>query len=482
MGRTTARSLARLLIISVVASATIIALTGPSWAAGGTQAAAELAFSQRINSSRDRSGLGPLTVNLALTRVARAWSDRMAADGKISHNPQIATQVAGDWTRLGENVGFSSRSGTTTAEFVDRLHVAFMESPGHRANIMGDYNQVGIGVVMAGDTMWVTVNFMKADTVVSNRTVYEAGAVASRVFATAGRAGRRAEYAVVTASNQASYAMGAAVLAGRSGPILYTHPANRWDPSPVLHPRTRTEIDRVLGGRGLVYVVGGLSNVSASAVRELVNDGYTVRRLNGSSTAETLVEVAHETVRRHGNTGRVVIGQAGDWGNTVAAAVWAANSRTPFLVTGRYSVPPSVKSFLSYRAPSRRWVIGPRTSVSVPVQRALKASRIAGENRVVVSVNVAKRLWNRTTASDGDRWAPTPGYQRFGWAYTMAHAPWSAAFGGPALLMGDGFVPPTVSAYLSQLDYGYRAQGTVRAASPVPLSVVRRVETLVAAR
>ena len=482
MGRTTARSFARLLVISVVASTTIIALTGTSWAADGTHAAAELAFSRRINDSRDAAGLGPLTVNLALTRVARAWSDRMAGDGEISHNPQVANQVDGDWTRLGENVGFSSRSGTTTTEFVDRLHDAFLASPGHRANIMGDYNQVGIGVRMTGDTMWVTVNFMKADTVVSNRTVYEAGAVASRVFAAAGNPGRRAAYAVVTASNQSAHAMGAAVLAGRSGPILYTHPAHRWDPSPVLHPRTRAEIDRVLGGRGLVYVVGGLSDVSASAVRELVNDGYTVRRLNGSTTAETLVEVANETVRRHGNTGRVVIGQAGDWGNTVAAAVWAANSHTPYLVTGRYSVPTSVSRFLASRAPSRRWVVGPRTSISAPVQERLRAARIAGENRVVVSVNVAKRLWNRTTASDGDRWAPTPGYQRLGWAYTMAHAPWSAAFGGPALLMGNGAVPPTVSAYLSQLDYGARAQGTVSAASTVPLSVVRRVETLVAAR
>ena len=482
MGRTTARSLARLLIISVVASTTIITLTGTSWAADGTHAAAELAFSRRINASRDRAGLGPLAVNLALTGVARAWSDRMAGAGKMSHNPQVANQVEGDWTRLGENVGFSSRTGATTTEFVDRLHVAFMESPGHRANIMGDYNQVGIGVRMTGDTMWVTVNFMKADTIVSNRTVYEAGAVASRVFATAGRAGRRAEYAVVTASNQSAHAMGAAVLAGRSGPILYTHPAHRWDDSPVLHPRTRAEIDRVLGGRGLVYVVGGVNNVSATAVRELVNDGYTVRRLNGSSTAETLVEVARATVRRHGDTDRVVIGRAGDWGNTVAAAVWAAKSGTPFLVTGRYSVPTPVSRYLSDRAPSRRWVVGPRTSVSVPVQKALRATRIGGENRVVVSVNVAKRLWNRTTASDGDRWAPTPGFQRLGWAYTMAHAPWSAAFGGPALLMGKGTVPPTVSAYLSQLDYGASAQGTVRAASPVPHSVVRRVESLVAAR
>ena len=37
-----------------------------------------------------------------------------------------------------------------------------MASPSHRANILGDYNQVGIGVSVADDgRLWVTVVFMK---------------------------------------------------------------------------------------------------------------------------------------------------------------------------------------------------------------------------------------------------------------------------------------------------------------------------------
>lgn len=480
MGRTT-RTISRFLVVGIVASTTIIGLTGTSWAADRTHAAEEMGFARKINASRRSAGLGRLTVNLALTGVARNWSDRMAADGAISHNPQVAAQVDGDWTRLGENVGFSSRSGTSGAEFVRRLHTAFMNSPGHRANILGDYNQVGVGVRMTGDTMWVTVNFMKAATVRSNKTVTEATAVAGRVFAARGKAGRQADYVVLTASDQSSHAMGGAALAGGRGPLLYTHPAHKWDPSPVLHPQARAEIDRVLGGRGTVYAIGSGSDISDRAVRELVNDGYTVKRLAAASTPATLVKVANETLRRRGNNGRVVIGRTGDWGSTSAAAVWAAKTGTPVLVTGGDRLHRSVRDFLATRRPSRRWVVGPRRSISLSVQEAAKARRISGDTRAAVSVNVARTLWNRTDASDGDRWAPTPGYARRGWAYTMAHASWSSVNSGPALLMGSSRVPRTVTRYLQRLDYGGGVQGRVRAASPVPRSVVNHVENLVAA-
>lgn len=480
MGRTT-RIISRFLIIGLVASMTIMTLTGTSWAADRTQAAEELSFSRKINASRREQGLGKLTVNLALTRVARGWSDKMAAAGEMSHNPQVANQVAGDWTRLGENVGFSSRSGTSGEEFVDRLHTAFMNSPGHRANIMGDYNQVGIGVRMTGDTMWVTVNFMKAATVTSNKTVSEAANVASRVFAADDKPGRRAEYVVVTASNKAAHAMGGAALAGDNGPLLYTHPAHKWDSSPVLHPETRAQIDRVLGGSGLVYVIGGSGDVSDRAVSELVNDGYIVKRLSAPSAPATLAKVARATVRERGSNDKVIIGRTGDWASTSAAAVWAARSGTPVLVTGRDRLDSSVRNFLSDYRPDKRWVVGSRKSISRSVQDAANARRVGGDTRAAVSVNVAKTLWNRTEARDGDRWAPTPGYDRRAWAYTLAHAPWSAVHAGPALLMRSSTVPSSVSNYLNRLDYGGSVNGRVRAATPVPRRVVDRVENLVAA-
>jgi hypothetical protein len=80
----------------------------------------------------------------------------MAGRNSLSHDPNLAqdaTAVEPQWTAVGENVGV----GYT----VQQLHDAFMGSSGHRANIMKPtYNQVGVGVAMAGSTMWVTVRFL----------------------------------------------------------------------------------------------------------------------------------------------------------------------------------------------------------------------------------------------------------------------------------------------------------------------------------
>ena len=108
----------------------------------------------RINSSRSSSGLAPLEAYWDLTDDARAHSARMMDRGSIYHNPSLAS-VTGVWEKLGENVG----AGID----LNALHDAFMGSSGHRANILGDYNYVGVGVKTdAAGVSWVTVVFMKA--------------------------------------------------------------------------------------------------------------------------------------------------------------------------------------------------------------------------------------------------------------------------------------------------------------------------------
>lgn len=74
----------------------------------------------------------------------------------------------------------------------------------------------------------------------------------------------------------------------------------RWWDAPArtkteqLPPETRSELDRVLGPGGLVYVLGGDRAVSPAVVATLQADGYTVRRLAGPSRVETAIAVADE--------------------------------------------------------------------------------------------------------------------------------------------------------------------------------------------
>ena len=96
----------------------------------------------RINSSRSANGLAPLESYWDLTDDARAHSARMMDRGSIYHNPSLGS-VTGGWQALGENVGMGID--------LNAMHDAFMSSPGHRANILGNYNYVGVGVKTSWD-------------------------------------------------------------------------------------------------------------------------------------------------------------------------------------------------------------------------------------------------------------------------------------------------------------------------------------------
>ncbi len=118
-----------------------------------TNRAAEAQFLTLINGERTKRGLGALKVCGEVRAVARKWSVKMDADNKLYHNPNFSSQIT-QWTVLGENVG----RGTAVAG----LHTAFMNSPGHRANILKpEYTQVGIGVELREGRMWTTHNFRR---------------------------------------------------------------------------------------------------------------------------------------------------------------------------------------------------------------------------------------------------------------------------------------------------------------------------------
>lgn len=126
--------------------------------AAGADGASEAGFLAEINASRSANGLAPLSVDGGLRSHARVHTQDMIDAGNIFHSTSAELQAAGGsgWSKLGENVG---RGGS-----VGSLHNAFMNSSGHRANILGDYNYVGIGTGTSDGVLYVTVVFMKKGT------------------------------------------------------------------------------------------------------------------------------------------------------------------------------------------------------------------------------------------------------------------------------------------------------------------------------
>lgn len=130
-----------------------------------TPESSEFNFLQRTNEARAQAGLEPLRMSTTLVEYSRSHSERMRLAGKIFHTEDlsaVAQQRVPRWQRAGENVGVGGS--------VESLHNALMNSPGHRANILGDYNYVGMGVVQESGRMYITQFFAKtpADLAVSN--------------------------------------------------------------------------------------------------------------------------------------------------------------------------------------------------------------------------------------------------------------------------------------------------------------------------
>jgi uncharacterized protein YkwD len=79
----------------------------------------------------------------------------MAQNNNFSH----ASPTQGDFSTRVRAAGIQySAAGESIAEYpgVDQAEVGFMNSPGHRANILGDYTCVGIGIVNKGGMYYIT--------------------------------------------------------------------------------------------------------------------------------------------------------------------------------------------------------------------------------------------------------------------------------------------------------------------------------------
>ena len=127
----------------------------PAAAIDPNQAAAE--FFDDTNAARADAGVAPLAWRADVADMAVAHSAEMAQQGSIWHGSFVttATLAALNASSVGENVGMGGG--------VAQVHEAFMNSPHHRDNILDAvFNQVGIGVIVSGGTVYVTEDFLKA--------------------------------------------------------------------------------------------------------------------------------------------------------------------------------------------------------------------------------------------------------------------------------------------------------------------------------
>lgn len=143
--------------------------TPPAPAASGAPQSAEFADAESrimdgVNVERQENGLAPLAGNDVLHDVARTYSRRMAEESFFSHDSPSGDSVKERvearglrYRAVGENL---FQAVHVPSGDVPRVAVeGWMNSPGHRGNILGAYEQTGVGAWQVGNSIYVTQVF-----------------------------------------------------------------------------------------------------------------------------------------------------------------------------------------------------------------------------------------------------------------------------------------------------------------------------------
>ncbi len=103
-----------------------------------------------------------------MENYARLKSKDMGDRGYFDHaNPEgelITAQMKRDgvnYNSWGENIAYIQRD-STNASLADQFMTNWMNSPGHRANILsGNFASIGVGVYKVGNTYYATQEFYR---------------------------------------------------------------------------------------------------------------------------------------------------------------------------------------------------------------------------------------------------------------------------------------------------------------------------------
>ena len=234
-------------------------------------------------------------------------------------------------------------------------------------------------------------------------------------------------------------ALGASAVAAHvGGPLLFTDPG-------TLSSATRTELQRVMQDAGTVYLMGGTQAIATSVEDAVDRLGYTTPRFAGTTRVETAALAARRIGAGPEHT--AILARASGspdatqgWVDSVSCGAYAARTTTPVLLTpSSGGLHPATRSTIERLGITHVFVCGgtaavPRAAADDLVSMNVAVDRYAGRDRVATAVDVARRLWQRSSRG-GSRFVLVPGWgDDFG--YGLAAAGLAADRDAPILLVG----------------------------------------------
>lgn len=193
------------------------------------------------------------------------------------------------------------------------------------------------------------------------------------------------------------------------------------------------QVNRVLGGSGTAYVLGGTNAVSAGVVSSLNNAGYDTLRFSGSTRFETANAIAQEVLRRNPNPSQIILANGLNWPDAVAVGAYAAALQLPIVLTDTAELHPAARDIIQRAPGAEVLVIGGRFVIADAVLNEVGGRRIAGSNRMGTAVQIAEQLWPNVPGSSSDFVVVNLEAADNAWQLALQAAPLAARLGAPQL-------------------------------------------------
>lgn len=340
----------------------------------------EAQLTRLLNEERLARGLPALGPNDGLRTIARRHSQRMMVEGTIFHSTTLRQEVEAifpNWASIGENVGVSPG--------VSSVHSAFMNSPGHRANILDpDWGYLGIGMVSGGSRMFSTQNFLQLQAGATRPLPTATRVAGGDRFATAAAL---ADYAFLAASADGAVvadgadfhgALAGAANAGQlAGPVLLTSQGTLVEPA-------RLAIDRVVesGGQLIAVGVGAISGGSRTAASTTIS---------ATDFAQAAADLARALPNRPSHA---FVATVANYPDALAASAVAAVNGWPVLYTDAGRLSSATSAVIRELGIGNIHIVGGQNSVSSTVESQLRSlgtnvDRLSGPERYSTATAVA---------------------------------------------------------------------------------------------
>jgi putative cell wall-binding protein len=400
------------------------------------------------NVERAKANLAPVSLSSAVDKITVERANQMASKDHMAHDlayvDKRLRELGVCFTTYGEIIAWERGYPTYDPA---RTIKQWMDSPGHKAIMLGSYHVAGGShKTSATNTIYSVMVFVKLCTAPSAGTTTIQRLAGDDRYATAAAiskarfGGGASTVFLATGASFPDALAGAPAAAKAHGPILLTGRDSL--PGP-----TATELARLHPSK--IVILGGSGVVTDRVASQARNYAGTVVRWAGANRYETAAKISASSFAA--GVAVAYVATAKTFPDALSGGAVAGRAGGPILLVDAGAVPGATARELTRLKPGRIVVLGGTGAISDSVRTALgryttgSVSRLSGSDRYATSVQISRSAFG-SAGSNAAFIATGTGFPD-----GLAGGPVAALVPGPLLLVSPTQLPSVTKTELQRL-------------------------------